>query len=744
MRFIAELKRRNVFRVGIAYLITAWLILQMTDVLSQLLNLPEQVGPIVVALVSIGFPLALIFAWAFELTPEGVKRETAVDRGVSITRQTGKKLNIAILVLMSLAITYLLFERFKSGMPSAVMDEPLIEQVQPEPTGDEAGTSMSDSRPSIAVLPFENRSNREEDAFFVQGIHDDLLTNLARIGDMKVISRTTVYQYKNTDKTLPVIASELGVAHIMEGAVQRAGDTVRINVQLINADSDDHVWAEMFDRQLTAANLFEIQSEISAQIASELKSTLTPQERSRLNDQPTDNLAAYNAYLRGRQELARYSSAGADQALVEFRHAVKLDPDFALAWAGLAASAAQGLFLSDMNRDESLEITREAAGRAMALNDQIAEAHLARAVLIRFEKGDWVPEYEEALLRAIELSPGTAEAWLIYSQFLSRRNTRGDEALVAARRAAELDPLSTRIQSQLVNALTDLGRFEEAEKRLNDLIQLDESFPINYVTMSRLKEAQGKYDEALWWRREAQQRDPGNILFLLHEVFLVTGLGLEEQYQELLDRIEELDPDSSTLAMAEVFVNMRRGNLDAALEAADNWVRAFPPDDNARYFLRSVVNNFRGEFQLAATELKLALGGSLRVESLMGMARDVPERACLFAAAIHAGENEELGIEMAQAAIQHAHDQLMEHQVRQLNLGLSICHLVMGDLESALQRLEEAVADGQVESWWYYMSHPLYRQLDFEPRYLHARKEIESLMTAQRQRFLAMSPETRP
>ena len=236
VRLIAELKRRNVFRVGIAYLITAWLILQLTDVLSELLNLPEQFGPVVVALVSIGFPLALIFAWAFELTPDGVKRETAVDRDQSITGQTGKKLNVAILVLMSLAIIYLLFDKFsadKPGMTSAASDEGVAVQAPLETGSDEADAALAEARPSIAVLPFENRSRLEDDVFFVQGVHDDLLTNLARISDMKVISRTTVSQYRNTDKTLPVIASELGVAFIMEGAVQRAGETVRINVQQI-------------------------------------------------------------------------------------------------------------------------------------------------------------------------------------------------------------------------------------------------------------------------------------------------------------------------------------------------------------------------------------------------------------------------------------------------------------------------------------------------------------------------------
>lgn len=746
MRFITELKRRNVFRVGIAYLITAWLILQMTDVLSELLSLPEQVGPIVVGLISIGFPLALFFAWVFELTPDGVKRETKAEHNQSTTQQTGRKLNIAIMVLMGLAITYLLLDKFYLAQVSpAVPGASEITQADTQPAAASAQDSgeEGDPSPSIAVLPFENRSRLEDDVFFVQGVHDDLLTNLARISDLKVISRTTVTQYKDTDKTLPVIASELGVAYIMEGAVQRAGDTVRINVQLIRADSDEHVWAEIFDRKLTAANLFEIQSEISGKIAGVLQSTLTPQERARISDRPTDNLAAYNAYLRGRQALALYSSEGAGQALAEFRRAVELDPSYALAWASLAGSAMQGLFLSDMNRGETLEITREAATRAIELNDQLAEAHLARAALIGLEKGTWVPEYEQALLRAIELSPGLAEAWFNYARFLSGRNTRGDEALTAARRAAELDPLSTRIQSQLVTALSNVGRYEEAENRLQELIALNESFALNYVTMAELRHARGDYAGALWWRRLAQQKDPGNILFHLHESWVLTNLGLESQYQDFLDRIETLDPGSSTLAMAETFISMARGNLDAALEGAAAWLRAFPEDDLSRYFFRSMVYSFRNEPQKSVADMKRALGTEFELESLLGMARDAPERTCRVADAINRGSDSDMGVAMAKAAIEHVDHELMDHQVRELNLGVSLCHLVLDDTEGALQRLEQAVEDGQVDQWWLTMSHPLYDQFAFEPRYLRAREKIEEMMEEQRQRFLALSRESK-
>ena len=740
MSFIAELKRRSVFKVGVAYLVGAWLVIQVADILLDNIGAPALVLQIIFVLLLVGFFIALFLAWAFELTPDGVKRDAMDAPGNPGRVRNPNKLNIAIVVLLMVAVAYLLVDKFYlAGAPAPQPEAAVSEATENNLEEDES--PRQDARPSIAVLPFENRSKLEDDVFFVDGIHDDLLTNLAKISDLKVISRTTVSQYANTDKTLPVIAGELGVAHIMEGAVQRSGNTVRINVQLIKADTDEHVWAEIFDRQLTAGNLFEIQSEISGQIASTLQSTLTPEEQQRINDQPTESLAAYNAYLRGLQEIARYSSAGADQALVEFRQAVELDPDFALAWAGLVRSAMQGLFLSDMNRNEALEITREAATRAIELNDQIAEAHLARAALIRLEKGDWDPEYEKALLRAIELGPGLAQAWSQYSRFLLGRNTRGSEALIAAQRAAELDPLSTSIRNQLIRALAGLGRLQEAEKQLDSLIQLDPTFALNYITMSGLKSDQGDYAEALLWRRKAQQRDPGNIMFHMGEVNLLTTLGIETQYQDVLDRIEKLDPNSSTLALSEGLISIRQGNLDAALETANVWVQSFPPEDTSRHFWKFNVHSRRGETAMAAAEFKLAWGGPPNLENMLGMARDIPDRACVAAWVIRDEIDAEMAIEIISAALEQADRKLLDHQRRQMNLGLSTCHLVLGNREAALERIEQAVEDGQLYNWHFTLSHPLFNTLELEPRYQDALQRIESAMTEQRERFLMLSSE---
>lgn len=269
-----ELKQRNVVRVAVAYAIVSWLILQLTDVLVPLLSLPEWVGGFVFLLLVIGFLLALLLSWAYELTPEGIKREGAVDRSESSTPVAGRKLDFFIIAALSLALVFV------------VIDQYVLEESPPT-------AEVFENLRSIAVLPFDNRSAEQENAaFFADGIHDELLTRLAKIADLKVISRTSVMEYRDTTKNMRQIGAELGVGSILEGGVQRAGDRVRINVQLIDAQTDKHLWADTYERELNTTNIFSIQSEISIAIAKALRATLTPDEQERLVAVPTGSMQA--------------------------------------------------------------------------------------------------------------------------------------------------------------------------------------------------------------------------------------------------------------------------------------------------------------------------------------------------------------------------------------------------------------------------------------------------------------------
>ncbi len=436
MSFFQELKRRNVFRVGIAYAVAGWLLLQFTDVLSELLQLPPEFGPVVVAIVAIGLPVALLLAWAYELTPEGIKRESEIDSEASITPRTAKKLNGLITGLLVAAVAYLLFDKFLlEDRAETLRDEPgtaqVVDTAAPVATAEQsAEPQIPGVNPhSIAVLPFTNRSPVADDEFFIDGIHDDLLTNLARVGDLKVISRTSVSRYRDSAKSIPEIARELGVATIMEGAVQRAGDMVRINVQLIDARTDEHLWAQIYDRELSTQNLFAIQTEIAGKIAESLQARLTPEEEQRLQSQPTENLAAYSAYLRGMRSFERREIESMQNALAEFRRAVELDPDFAQAWAGIAYVATVMPSWGGMSVEDGFAIAEPAAQRAMAINPELGESQLAMAVMLNGEEA--VPYFE----RAIELLPGYAPAYQWYGNLLQDQPGQEERALGIAEKS---------------------------------------------------------------------------------------------------------------------------------------------------------------------------------------------------------------------------------------------------------------------------------------------------------------------
>ena len=329
MSLYNELKRRNVIRVAMAYVVAAWLIIQVVETILPAFGYGDAAIRYIVIVLAIAFIPTLVFSWAFEITPEGVKREVDVVREHSITRFTGKKLDRVIMVLLALGMGYFAFDKF---VLDPARDQSNIEIARQE--GLTAALSKSYGDRSIAVLPFENRSNREEDQFFTDGIHDDLLTTIAKIGSMKVISRTSVMEYRDTIKKIPQIAQELGVANILEGGIQRSGNQVRINVQLIDAATDEHLWAEIYDRELTAENLFAVQSEITRIIADALQAELSTDEQRRIDARPTDNLQAYEAYMRGRQLMATRDSANLKLATEEFARAVEIDRLFALAWEG--------------------------------------------------------------------------------------------------------------------------------------------------------------------------------------------------------------------------------------------------------------------------------------------------------------------------------------------------------------------------------------------------------------------------
>lgn len=452
MSFFEELKRRNVIRVGVAYVIIAWLLAQVAELALDTFNAPDWVMQTILVVLALGLPLAVFFAWAFELTPEGIKKEKDVDRSQSITPHTGRKLDFVIIGVLAVALAYFIWE-------SRVADKPTT-----EPMAAQSDTASDFLEKSIAVLPFSNRSPNPDDAFFTEGVHDDLLTHLSKIGDMHVISRTSVMGFAGTDRRIPDIARELGVATIMEGAVQRAGNRVRINVQLIDGATDQHLWAEIYDRELTVDNVFDIQSEITLAIAAALKAVLTPEDQATLADRPTQSLVAYDAYLRGmallRGDANNFNVDQIEQAPAAFDAAIAADPAFGIAYAGKARALMYDLWVNSLTDKSIVEEARRNLDRARALAPNAVETLIAEGYYFYYGFLD----FERAMQfidRATEAAPNNAQAWKS-KLFVTLRMGRFEESEVAFNKAQRLDPLTTPYIHYYATAQALVGRFDEA------------------------------------------------------------------------------------------------------------------------------------------------------------------------------------------------------------------------------------------------------------------------------------------
>ncbi len=416
MSLFTELQRRNVIRVGIAYVVAAWVLLQVADLVLENIGAPDWVIQAMMLFVVLGFIAALVVAWAYELTPEGIRRERDVDSGQSITHQTGRKLDRIIIGFLAVAVAYFFWEaRFAGDAVTPVPDDTAPTARESEAGGPTASTpevpgTAAAAANSIAVLPFANRSRLEDDEFFTDGIHDDLLTQLAKVRDLKVISRTSMTKYKGTTLTIPEIASELQVATILEGGVQRAGKRIRINAQLIDVATDEHLWAETYDREMTMENIFDIQSEITRRIVSAVRGELTAEESQAIGALPTSSVAAYEAYLKARafENMANYAQENFVQAQPWAEMAVQLDPQFAQAWALLARLHGMAIWMGYDNTEARRTAMSHAVETAKRLAPDEPWSLVAEAEYLYRVKRDF-PASLAALQEAHAALPGDVD-----------------------------------------------------------------------------------------------------------------------------------------------------------------------------------------------------------------------------------------------------------------------------------------------------------------------------------------------
>ena len=528
MSLLAELRRRNVIRVGLAYVVAGWLLVQVLEIAADSFEAPAWVMKFAITVIAVGLLPTLIFSWVYEITPEGIKREVEVERTESITAATGQKLNVAVIVLLVFAIGLFAVDRFlldrtpapaepvaqsvaapASSAPAAVVP-PAVDTARETPGKAQEAVASPAREASVAVLPFTTRSANDDDRYFSDGVHDDLLTQLAKIGSLKVISRTSVMDYRDTTKRIPEIAAELGVATIVEGAVQRSGSKVRITAQLIDARTDEHLWAESYDRALTADNLFDIQTEIATSIAGALQATLSPEEQEALQRRLTDDLPAREAYQRARWLLFSLTGDSVQTAEKELDFALERDPAFAAAWA-LQAEVHLAYYWWGIDRtNERRERARAAIDRGRAIDPTLPELDIAEGYYHYWGFRNYRAALD-LLEPALEAYPNDAELQKLVA-FVNRRYGRFELALEHLERALELDPRGRITMAELGQTNGRLGRYERAEHYANMLRQIDPGDPQGRwikALVARLRDGDASEAVRQW---EAIQ---GQLLFAL-------------------------------------------------------------------------------------------------------------------------------------------------------------------------------------------------------------------------------------
>jgi TolB-like protein/Tfp pilus assembly protein PilF len=708
-RIWSSLRRRKVVQWGLVYVAAAWGFLQGLEYVTETFHWPEQLRQIAFLAFLIGLPVVLVLAWYHG------------DRG----QQRISTPEFAILTLLLLIGGGLLWwyaDRRPDSAPISATSAP-------------DRPSTIDDRPSIAVLPFDNRSRLEDDTFFVDGIHDDILTQLSKVSALRVISRTSVERFRKTELPVKEIAQQLGVKSILEGGVQRAGERVRIHVQLIDASTDAHVWAESYDRELTAANIFAIQSEVATAIAGALRTSLTAVEQARIDAIPTRSLDAWEAYQLGKQRLSRRTSAALTEAQGFFRKAVAIDPKFALAWVGLADTLTLQPQYTGRPPDVAFADAEQAVTRALELDPNLAEAWASAGLLasnrLQDERG------EQMLRRAIALNPNYAPAhhWLSTTFVLTDRH----EALAAAERAVRLDPLSAIINSHLGAARVDVGRFEDALVAFRQAIEIDPTMANAYSGIGDVHAyGFGRFDTAMAWYEKASGVDPGNPAMPAAVAFANWQLGDDREAGRWLDRTLAVGEGTAFTNLVAALLYLNRGDEAAARKHAQRaaelgtWVMPLVGDHDLR----------KGDYASARARYAKAFPDLFAKELPRLKFRDAFAAIELALVLQHTGEDERA------SALLDRSEAFLRRIPRMGLLGHGFwdvaIYALRGHTTMALARLREAEQAGCRLQWRYHRDfNPSLASIRNEPEFKAIFADIERDMAEQRAR-LAARPKDAP
>jgi TolB-like protein/Tfp pilus assembly protein PilF len=612
--FFAELKRRNVYKVAVAYAVVSWLLIQIATQVFPFFGIPNWAVRLVVLLLILGFPVALILSWAFEITPEGIKRAEDVEPGESITHKTGRK---PVGITLALAVVAAGLFAFQVLRPRLMRDSAATSAQLP------AAAPVIPNK-SIAVLPFENLSEEKANAYFAEGIQDEILTRLSKIADLKVISRTSTQHYQSAPDNLPEIARQLGVAHIVEGSVQKSGDAVRVNVQLIKAVNDSHLWADTYDRKLT--DIFSVESEVAKAIADQLRAKLTGQEEQVIAARPTENPEAYDAYLRGLAYNLKTANSAANSrgAQKYLREAVRLDPNFALAWTLLSFVDARGYLTQTLQPTVALrEEAREAAATALRLEPNLGEALHAEGYYYYacLKDYDTAVSYFE---RARPLLPNSSRIPESLA-YVMRRQGQWDRSDAHFKEAELLDPRNVYVLGQHGQSEIARRRFAEALRLFDEILKITPNDMDTLAVQAAIAQAQGELPRAAALLAPLlPPADDSNVLFTqVYEAIL------ERRPAPVIPRLQELlaKPDPAW----GYFTGELRFWLGWTQEVAGDHAGAQESWRTGRGelepFLKEQPENYNLLYDLALTEMGLgnkpaALAFSERAIAAMPIERD--------------------------------------------------------------------------------------------------------------------------
>ena len=717
---MTELRRRNVFRVAAGYALVAWIFIEAGSVLLPTFGAPEWFfGTVYVPIALGGFIIAMIVAWVFEITPDGVKLERDVDRETYTPRRK-KSSNQLLIGLLVVALAISLTFNF-TGMRDRDADAP-----------------ASDELNSIAVLPFENRSTNEEDRYFADGINDDILTKLAEIESLRVISRTSVNEYRGTTKNIREIGEELGAATILEGALQRDGDKVRITVQLIDAQRDEHIWAKTYDRDNTLQSMFSIQSEIATEIAGTLQATMTDEDATRLAQVPTRDTNAYVAYVRGNQNLDKRGFESLIQARLDFEEAIALDPAFAKAHARLAETLLVTLSNhTSLNQLETYETADKHITEALHLDPQLADAHAARGLL---EMSKWKPTrvgngnalaaaaYEEA----IRLNPNLANTYIWYAT-LKADEDHDDAAIGLLTKALTIDPLRRIPYVNLPNFLSAQGQNDEAIDWLLEAAKLFPDWETPYQYMSNQMMSLGRLDEAIAWELQTIERsaDPmrGGSLLSAYQIF-----GDEEA---ITDFIASFPEDHPVYPLGKAYWHYINRDYQGAYAEAKNIPNdgSIPPQFYAMLAVTSAIlvgdNESALEFLMSANP---SISGDTQIEV---------SRFNVHVVILLAYLHQQMGNPAEAAALLTRASSVIESMPRLGMAGHGIrdvyIMILQGNKYGALEALDAAVDEGftnsQTHNAWPFEDDPILDEIRDDPQFAEIENKRNLRIEAMRESY---------